>query len=378
MDGPERSGGGLNTEGPYAPSNLVGGSGENMAWGGGPARERRVLKAGHSSIAVTLPKPWAEAMHLRPGDVVVFDQNDDGTLYLKPSPGGNHPHVVPPFAVHAAMFQEPGQLERLVAGAYRAGHDSIEIHSDEPLNTERLEEVQGVARRLLGLSVVAQEPYRVVLQSFIDPSKYALPQLVQRMKMILVALVEESERSLERTGSARTLRHTSLAEETEKVHALLVRQLLLASRDWSLAKQIGSPDPRQLLVWRVVVQSLEEVGHLLEDLSRSLQDHPSEARGIGFLQALRDFKQVLQDVVEALVHPSLPKACAAYDAAADLGSRVEALPFPSRRAGRRNAPPRLPPQGTLRRASEKLRTLAEVAVDRAVAGTAPLTAEPRP
>ncbi len=56
-----------------------------MAWGT-PARERRVLKAGHSSIAVTLPKPWAEAMNLRPGDLIVFDQNDDGTLYLKPAP----------------------------------------------------------------------------------------------------------------------------------------------------------------------------------------------------------------------------------------------------------------------------------------------------
>ena len=50
-----------------------------MAWST-PSRERRVLKAGHSSIAVTLPKPWAEAMNLRPGDLIVFDQNDDGTL----------------------------------------------------------------------------------------------------------------------------------------------------------------------------------------------------------------------------------------------------------------------------------------------------------
>ena len=56
-----------------------------MAWST-PSRERRVLKAGHSSIAVTLPKPWAEAMNLRPGDLVVFDQNNDGTLYLKPAP----------------------------------------------------------------------------------------------------------------------------------------------------------------------------------------------------------------------------------------------------------------------------------------------------
>ena len=50
-----------------------------MAWGV-PSRERRVLKAGHSSIAVTLPKPWAEAMNLRPGDLIVFGDQHVGIV----------------------------------------------------------------------------------------------------------------------------------------------------------------------------------------------------------------------------------------------------------------------------------------------------------
>ncbi|MCI4373692.1 MAG: AbrB/MazE/SpoVT family DNA-binding domain-containing protein, partial [Thermoplasmata archaeon] len=71
-----------------------------MAWGA-PNRERRVLKAGHSSIAVTLPKPWAEAMNLRPGDLIVFDQSDDGTLILKPAPVPGAEVEVTPFLVQA-------------------------------------------------------------------------------------------------------------------------------------------------------------------------------------------------------------------------------------------------------------------------------------
>jgi AbrB family looped-hinge helix DNA binding protein len=341
-----------------------------MVWGG-PVRERRVLKAGHSSIAVTLPKSWAEAMHLRPGDAVVFDQNDDGTLYLRPAPSTGSSHPPQPFSVHAALFPEAGQLERVVAGAYRAGHDAIEIHSDEPLNPERLEELQSAARRLLGLSVVAQDPHRVVLQSFIDPSKYALPQLVQRMKMILIAFVEEAERHLNGEASRPGLRHVSLAEETGKVHALLVRQLLLASRDWSLAKMIGSPDPRQLLVWRVVVQSLDELGSHLDELCRSIGQHPSEFRGHPFARGLAGFKDVLEAVVDALVRPSLPKACEAYDAALELRRQVEDLPVRvSRRGGSENSPG---PRGgeALRQAVDKLVGMAEVAVDRAVAGGEP-------
>src|ERR1700686_352669 len=215
-----------------------------MVWGT-PNRERRVLKAGHSSIAVTLLKPWAEAMNLRPGDLIVFDQNDDGTLFLKPAPiaGAANPGV--PYLVQAHSFDTPGLLARLVVGAYRVGHDSIEIRSETPLAPDRIEELLEAARGLLGVSVVAQEPNRVGLQNFIDPSKYGLPQLVQRMKMILVAFIEESEAILDRRTRSRRL--TSLSDETGKVLALLIRQQFLASRDWSLARRIGSPDPRQLL-----------------------------------------------------------------------------------------------------------------------------------
>src|SRR5271170_473508 len=230
-----------------------------MAWAT-PSRERRVLKAGHSSIAVTLPKPWAQAMNLRPGDLVVFDQNDDGTLYLKPAPAPGTPVVTTPFLVQARSIETPGLLERLIVGAYRVGHDAIEVRTDIPLSPDRMQELLQAARGLLGLSVVSQEPNRVVLQNFIDPSKYGLPQLVQRMKMILVAFIDESEELLGRKGRSRRL--VGLSEELNKVLALLIRQLFLASRDWSLARRIGSPDPRQLLEWRVVVHALEELSTL--------------------------------------------------------------------------------------------------------------------
>lgn len=333
-----------------------------MSWNG-PTRERRVLKAGHSSIAVTLPKPWAEAMHLRPGDLVVFDQNEDGTLFLKPATGATNPKASPPFHVQASQFPDPGQLERLVAGAYRTGHDSIEIHSETPLNSDRVEEVHAAARRLLGLSVVAHEPTRLVLQSFIDPSKYELPQLVQRMKMILMALVDEARKANEK-GSV-TRRRLSLAEETDKVHALLVRQLELASRDWSLARQIGSPDPRQLLAWRVVVQGLEELGNLLEDLPPTCAQGPRSHRS-DLDRTLAEFQEALEAVVSALVHPSLSGASEAYELSEDLVHRLEDLSRPRTASVNRTPSASLPSLPTLGRAADKLLGLAMVASDRSM------------
>lgn len=336
-----------------------------MAWGTS-SRERRVLKAGHSSIAVTLPKPWAQAMNLHPGDLIVFDQNDDGTLYLKPAPV---PGAVPegvPFLVQARSFDTPGVLERLIIGAYRVGHDSIEIRTDLPLAPDRLEEIQQAARGLLGVSIVAQDPTRLVLQNFIDPSKYGLPQLVQRMKMILVAFLEEMEELIQRRTRSR--RTTALEEEANKVLALLVRQLFLASRDWSLARRIGSPDPRQLLEWRVVVHALEELAELFGDTLGALNDEATTlppGTVVALAAYLPEVKSHLKAVVEALMHPSLDHACEAYNASARLG---EGAMLPTDRkagAAKRNAG--RPASHLLQRGAGCLSLLAEIAIDRAVA-----------
>ena len=336
----------------------------SVGWGT-PNRERRVLKAGHSSIAVTLPKPWAEAMNLRPGDLIVFDQNDDGTLYLKPAPAPGAAVSGAPYLVQARSFDAPGVLERLVVGAYRVGHDAIEIRTEVPLAPERVEELLQAARGLLGVSVVAQEPTRVVLQNFIDPSKYGLPQLVQRMKMILVAFVEEAEEVV--GHRARSRRLTGLTEESKKVLALLVRQLFLASRDWSLARRIGSPDPRQLLEWRVVVHALEELGGLLGAVAGDVNRAPSElgASAPVLRGLLAELKESLKGVVETLMRPTLSASCEVYAETARLveSARTSAgrLKGPQRRNGA------LAAAVGLQRAAGCLAVLSEVALDRAVA-----------
>jgi phosphate uptake regulator len=335
-----------------------------MSWGQ-PGRERRVLKAGHSSIAVTLPKPWAEAMRLRPGDVVVFDQNDDGTLYLKPAPPEAGALAVAPYLISAQSFDDPGLLRRLVIGAYRSGHDAVEIRTETALTSERVEELLNAARGLLGVSIVAQEPNRVLLQNFIDPSKYGLPQLVQRMKMILVAYIEEAESVVTKRVASRRL--VSFTEEADKVFALLVRQLFLASRDWSLARRIGSPDPRQLLEWRVVVQTLEEIGRLLagitETFNRHAEDDPRELEGLSGL--LGEMKLSLKSVVDTLMHPTLTAACDAYAESFRLQTAANDLGLKAKAAARKNGISAA--IWALGLSASRLSSLAEVALDRAVA-----------
>src|SRR5580658_1314085 len=125
------------------------------------------------------------------------------------------------------------------------------------------------------------------------------------MKIIDVATLEEAEEMLKRRGRSKRLK--PLSDETDKVLSLLVRQLFLASRDRSLARRIGSPDPRHLLEWRVIVHSLQEDSRLVHSIVTTLVADPAalNAGAPDLLGLLGELKTTLRTVVEALIEPSL-------------------------------------------------------------------------
>ncbi|HYK93690.1 MAG TPA: hypothetical protein VEY07_06575, partial [Thermoplasmata archaeon] len=155
--------------------------------------------------------------------------------------------------------------------------------------------------------------------------------------------------------------------EAQKVEALLVRQLFLASRDWSLARRIGSPDPRQLLEWRVVVHGLEQLSALLRETAEQLNREPSRRAEMGgeLRQLLDELTSGLRGVMENLMRPSLGQSCEAYAESVHIADRarqiVDRLKGNGRRAGLVQA------AAAIERSARCLSGLSEVALDRAVA-----------
>ncbi|MCI4336147.1 MAG: hypothetical protein L3K17_02990, partial [Thermoplasmata archaeon] len=166
---------------------------------------------------------------------------------------------------------------------------------------------------------------------------------------------------------SRSRRAINLSEESNKVLALLVRQLFLASRDWSLARRIGSPDPRQLLEWRVVVHTLEEVANLLAEISAELNRDPSHlgSGGPEIRALLGELKVSLKSVMETLMRPSVTLACDGHAESLRLAESAHATSAHMKGDARRNG---LQAAGyAVSRAARALAQLSQVALDRAVA-----------
>jgi len=89
---------------------------------------RKVLKLGRSTLAVTLPKQWVDALNLREGDYLLVDSIDTSALKLVTR---RHEFEAGPrvCAINADLCEAPSMLTRMVIGAYLVGHKMIWIQS---------------------------------------------------------------------------------------------------------------------------------------------------------------------------------------------------------------------------------------------------------
>lgn len=238
-----------------------------------PARDeesvRRVQRTGSTSLSVTLPKAWTEAMNLKTGDAVRFRDVGEGRLEL--SLTGEHAQraQAPPRTLRIdARGAPPKLLGRLVVGGFITGQEHVIITG--ALTPTQRGEVEHAVARMLGTSIVADLPGQLEIQNFIDPARYPLPRLFSRIAGLLRGQVDQCVRALDGQDSVDLERITTVEDEVDRVYLLLVRQLLVSSDNFHVAKEVGVPSHHFQLGYRLVAKSLEMVGDLLFEVGEDL------------------------------------------------------------------------------------------------------------
>ncbi len=233
-------------------------------------RTRRVQKVGGSSLSVTLPKNWIEEINLKPGDILTFKEMSGGKLELsKETQVG-----VPPDeqkTVHIDMEgEEPHMLTRLIVGSYIAGHDNVIIRSREPFTDAQKEEASEAVRRVLGLSLVEQSANTMEFQNFIDPIKYRLDHILSRVIGVMNAEIEGCRKGLADNSKESVESVFALEDEVDSFYLLMIRQLLLSTDNYRLAKGLGIESHKFQMGYRLVIKDLEMIGDLIYNVSREL------------------------------------------------------------------------------------------------------------
>jgi phosphate uptake regulator len=260
---------------------------------------RSVQRTGLSSLAVTLPKAWTEAFNVHHGSQVRLHDVGEGRLELSPVGKVGVGEVHRSLQIDASDCP-PQLLSRLLVGAYITGHEHVLITSRRELAPELRAEVDRIARRVLGMSLIEDEPNRLEVRVFLDPTKHRLSSLLDRMVRMVRTELELFEIAL-KSGDASSLEKVRpLEEEIDRFYLLMARQILLASNDFQVAREIGVPSHHYQLGYRVVVKMLEVTADLLASVAIDLgQELPKGKDAEELLRELHSFDGELVGTMEA-------------------------------------------------------------------------------
>jgi phosphate uptake regulator len=282
--------------------------------GGDPDTTRRVQRTGGTSLAVTLPKSWTDAMNVRVGTRLRFVDRGGGRLEisLATTDPGRHPAPEPLRIV--ATNLPLGLLPRLLIGSYVVGHDHVRIVAQGGLPESLRQEIRGLASRLLGMSVVAESPGEVDVQNFVDPTRYPISRILDQMVRLVREEIRLCRTALSRRDPQPLTDLPGQEEEVDRLYLLMVRQLLIASDDFQVAREIGVASHHYQIGYRVVVKMLEEVGDLLAEIGRELGGSLDSLRELppGIIEGLDGLFQTLETrlgtTMEAFTHFSVVQA----------------------------------------------------------------------
>jgi len=237
---------------------------------------RKVQQVGYSTLSVSLPRNWVKNIDLKPGDLVVFLPERDGSLKLMPPALAERKEEVHESVVNSDLCDEEGMLERLIVGNYILGRDVIRIISSRRIQSTHIEEVRNILRRLIGLSIVEETPSQIVLQCSIDPTKFQIDMLLRRLSIIASTMLSEATQALVEFNPELAKEAIRREDEADMVYWLALRLLVSAQRIRTIAEKIGFEHPLQILHYGLTLVCLELIADYAEKIAKravSFEEH---------------------------------------------------------------------------------------------------------
>jgi phosphate uptake regulator len=241
--------------------------------GSTPGFTRRVQRTGSSSLSVTLPKSWTDSMNLETGDVLRFRDIGEGRLEISPA------HLEVPSERQQRLLRidatdaPPNLLVRLLIGGYITGQDQIVVTSRTSLTPDQHREIHRTVGHVLGMSVVAEEASTVEIQNFVDPGRYQLPRLLNQVVRMLRTELDVCQGVLRGGDPAALKELVSLEDEIDRFYLLMVRQLLLSSDDFQVARDIGVESHHYQIGYRLLAKVLELTADLIAGVGEELREN---------------------------------------------------------------------------------------------------------
>ncbi len=120
--------------------------------------------------------------------------------------------------------------------------------------------------RLTGIAIVEQARQVVVVESFVEPTKFPVRGLLRRLQYLTQRMVGLSFRGFLEPNEEDRASVSRLEEEVDRLYWLVTRQLMAAAASKATGVQIGETDARHIAGDMLVAAMLERAADVTMDL----------------------------------------------------------------------------------------------------------------
>ncbi|MGH9921824.1 MAG: PhoU domain-containing protein [Nitrososphaerales archaeon] len=286
---------------------------------------RKIQFTGRSTYILSLPKKWIEEMSLQPGDPVTIVRQINNALLILPSivtkstKSGEATVVVTP-------NESLNSVKRMIISVYLAGYNIIHVKSKtgriSPQQKDAVREA--VRRNLVGTEIIADSSDYITIQVLMSLPELSISSALRRMFLIASAMHRDAIIALKELNTDLANGVIKSDDEVDRFSLYIMRNLVIASQNERILREVGLKNPSDCLSYRVTVKSVERIADHASSIAekiREIKEKPNPKLVQKIAEMSNHALSVFEDAIESL----LRRDYALADKVAEKASLVKNL-----------------------------------------------------
>jgi phosphate uptake regulator len=226
----------------------------------GNGEVRKIQFTGRSTYIISLPKRWMEEMHLKSGDQVDIVREANNTLSIMHH-NERTSNLINEATALVLYDDSVDSLKRKIISVYLAGYNIMHLKSKTGrINPAQRDAVREVVRRnLVGTEIIADSSDEITIQVLLTLPELSVNTAVRRMFLIASSMHKDAMASLAELNYELAKEVLKSDDEVDRFSLYILRNLVVATQNERILREIGLKSPADCLSYRVAVKSIERI-----------------------------------------------------------------------------------------------------------------------
>jgi phosphate uptake regulator len=221
---------------------------------------RKIQFTGRSTFILSLPKNWMKEMQLKAGDLVSVVREANNSLSIIPNDMRALSSTLEAITI-VSDRENTNSLKRKVISIYLSGYNTIHLKSKTGrINPAQRDAVREVVRRnLVGTEIIADSSDVITIQVLLTLPELSVNTAVRRMFLLASSMHKDAMLSLAESNHELANAVVKSDDEVDRFSLYILRNLVIATQNERVLREIGLRGPADCLSYRVAVKSIERI-----------------------------------------------------------------------------------------------------------------------